>query len=784
MASADSSQDPTAHATPPPWRLGSLRSNLIALTVVAVVPVLGLATYLTVAQSRAQREAVERGLDDTTSALVTSVDRELSNSISTLKALAASRRLDAGDLPGFHEAARRVLESQAESGWLAVQLATPDGTPLLHTLIAPGATIPPDPHPPSIRATATAARPTISNLFTSPVTGQPAVGVRVPVIRGGVVRYVLTANVSARAMAVALASQHDVADRIVVLYDRGNTIIYRTVHPELLIGTPVTPTLAEESARRESGVIDDVNREGTPVRTVFQHSRLAGWGVAVGVPRRVLYAEQRHSLWTILAAGVGVVAISALLVLVIERRVRRPIVALTAAVQSVGRGEPPGSVVSGPREVSEAFSALERASALLSKRHAAEAAARADAEASNRAKDQFLAVLSHELRTPLNAVYGWARMLKVGQLDAAGSARALEAIERNANAQVQLIDDLLDVSRMISGKMRLEVRAVDPAAVVEEALDAVRPAAAAKDIRLHTVLDPHAKPIMGDPARLQQVVWNLLMNAVKFTSTSGRIQVGLQRVESHVEIVVSDTGQGIPAVVLPYIFDRFRQADSSSARTNTGLGLGLAIVKHLVELHGGTVVARSEGKGRGATFIVSLPLALADVTEPMRLALADVTESTRRVRGTVSPLDAIGDGARLDGLRVLVVDDKPDALDLSSAILSAAGAVVKTCLSASEGLGVLRQWRPDVLVSDIEMPGEDGYAFIRKVRALDPEHGGTTPAVALSAYGRTQDRMLSLTAGYSTHVPKPVDPGEFTTIVASVAGRSPQPDAPPDGPVM
>ncbi|HEY7648797.1 MAG TPA: ATP-binding protein, partial [Methylomirabilota bacterium] len=274
------------------------------------------------------------------------------------------------------------------------------------------------------------------------------------------------------------------------------------------------------------------------------------------------------------------------------------------------------------------------------------------------------------------------------------------------------------------------------------------------------VLDPRAGPITGDPDRLQQVVWNLLMNAVKFTPKGGRVQVHLQRVNSHVEIVVSDTGEGIPTAVLPFVFDRFRQGDSSSTRAHSGLGLGLALVKHLVELHGGSVVAQSPGPGQGATFIVKLPL-----------TIAEIAPTERRVHPTAPSDEPSSVAGRLDGTRVLVVDDDRDALDLASMILTRAGAEVQLCRSAAEAVGLLGQWRPDVLVSDIEMPIEDGYALIRKVRSLSPEHGGRTPAVALTAYGRMQDRVQSLTAGYNMHVAKPVDPGELIAIIASLAGR-------------
>jgi CheY-like chemotaxis protein len=399
---------------------------------------------------------------------------------------------------------------------------------------------------------------------------------------------------------------------------------------------------------------------------------------------------------------------------------------------------------------------------------AAETRARGEAEAANRAKDEFLAVLSHELRTPLNAVYGWARMLRAGQIPADATERGLDAIVRNANAQVQLIDDLLDISRVITGKMRLDVRPVDLRTVIDAALDSVRPAADAKELRVQTVLDPRAGPITGDPDRLQQVVWNLLMNAVKFTPKGGRVQIHLQRVNSHVEIVVSDTGRGMSADVLPFIFDRFRQADSSSTRTHAGLGLGLALVKHFVELHGGAVTAHSPGEGMGATFVVTLPVAIAEIP----------AGPVPREHPTATSLGLSTAAARLDGLRVLVVDDDRDAVDLASAILTQAGAVVKACASVSEAFQAFQDWRPDVLVSDIEMPGEDGYALIRRIRALEGERQGRMPAVALTAYGRMQDRMQALTAGFNMHVPKPVDPGELTTIIASVAARPLHPSGP------
>jgi signal transduction histidine kinase len=391
--------------------------------------------------------------------------------------------------------------------------------------------------------------------------------------------------------------------------------------------------------------------------------------------------------------------------------------------------------------------------------------ARAEAEAASRSKDEFLAVLSHELRTPLNAVYGWARMMQSGQAEGEVAARALDVIMRNAHAQVRLIDDLLDVSRIITGKMRLDVRPVDLQAVVEAALDSVRPAAAAKDIRLEPALDPRAVGVMGDPNRLQQVVWNLLVNAVKFTPTGGRVQVHLARMPAHVEIIVSDTGQGIRPEVLPHVFERFRQADSTTTRAHAGLGIGLALVRHLVELHGGRVRAESPGEGQGARFIVTLPLGTA------REFMGEGATPGRASALVRSGPAASVPGPSLRGVRVLAVDDDRDSLELITAIVAGADGEIRTCASAAEGFRVFREWRPDILLSDIEMPDEDGYTFIRKVRGLDVSEAGKTPAVALTAYGRAEDRLRTLSAGYNMHLPKPVDPAELTTIIASLAGR-------------
>jgi PAS domain S-box-containing protein len=394
-------------------------------------------------------------------------------------------------------------------------------------------------------------------------------------------------------------------------------------------------------------------------------------------------------------------------------------------------------------------------------------AARAEADTANTVKDEFLATVSHELRTPLTSILGWSKLVASGNLDEQGSKRAIETIVRNARAQRQLIDDLLDISRIITGKLRLDMRPVELAPMIEAVIDGVRPAADARNIDLQTALDPLISPVSGDPDRIQQIIWNLLSNAIKFTPEGGRVQVWFERLESHVEITISDTGQGIASELLPHVFDRFRQSDSSSSRRHGGLGLGLSIVRQLVEMHGGTVTAESSGAGEGTVFKVIFPLISVD-HEP-----SDV-EKTRPMIAASTPTDR---EATLNDLRVLVVDDEPDTRELVAAVLTGRGAEVVSVGSAGKALEEMERQQFDVLVSDIGMPEMDGYALISKVRQLPVERGGNIPAAALTAYAGIEDRRLVLSAGYQMHIPKPVEPAELTSAVASLAERCAEPVA-------
>jgi signal transduction histidine kinase/CheY-like chemotaxis protein len=384
-----------------------------------------------------------------------------------------------------------------------------------------------------------------------------------------------------------------------------------------------------------------------------------------------------------------------------------------------------------------------------------------EVEAASHLKDEFLATVSHELRNPLAPILTWTQLLRSGTLDEAKTRRALEVIERNVNSQAQLIDDLVDVSRVVSGKFRLDVRPVDLVPVIKAAADAQTPASDAKQIRLQLVLDERAGLISGDSERLQQVMWNLISNSIKFTPKGGRVQVVLQRAESHVEISVSDSGVGIDSEFLPHVFEPFRQESGGPMRRHGGLGLGLSIVHHIVELHGGEITAFSDGPDHGSRFTIKFPL------------LATARETGERVQRHPIARDTLADIhlGRLEGTRVLVVDDEPSASEALQVLFNSCGAESRVAGSAPEALVLLEAWHPDVLVSDIAMPGEDGYSLMRKIRLRPAERGGDVAAVALTAYAKIEDRVTILAAGFQMYLSKPADPNELVAVVGSLAKR-------------
>jgi signal transduction histidine kinase/CheY-like chemotaxis protein len=497
--------------------------------------------------------------------------------------------------------------------------------------------------------------------------------------------------------------------------------------------------------------------EGRPIGTLVLRSDLAE-------------RAERFNTYALIVAVVSLAALGAALGVgrLAQRAVAQPILDLAQAshhiaeqgdfslrMETRGRDEV-GTLVAAFNRMLEG---LQHRDQELKRTHAELLHRIQEADEANRLKDEFLATLSHELRTPLNAILGWAQMLRTG-LDPATTTQALDSIARNALTQSRLVGDILDMQRIAAGKLRLNLQALDLAPVIRRAVDTVSPAARAKEIEIQQVLDHDAGPVLGDEDRLQQVMWNLLSNAVKFAPRGGRVRTGLARVDSHVEITVEDTGPGLDPAFIPFAFDRFRQADSSTTRRHGGLGLGLAIVRHLVELHGGSVAAENRSVGTGALFVIKLPR-----MSVRTLARGPGTETPHPGMDGELPMEA---APHLDGIRVLVVDDERDARELISASLSACGADVASAASAAEALEVLSRYPPHVLVSDIEMPGEDGYALLKRLRQLPRDRGGLTPAVALTAYAGAEDRMRALLAGFQVHLPKPVQPAELAAVVASL----------------
>jgi CheY-like chemotaxis protein len=400
---------------------------------------------------------------------------------------------------------------------------------------------------------------------------------------------------------------------------------------------------------------------------------------------------------------------------------------------------------------------------------AREKEARASAEIANRIKDDFLAILSHELRTPLNAIVGWTHLLKGGKLSESDRARGIDVIERNAAAQRAIIDELLDISRIVTGKLKLDPRPVELSGVIDGAIDAIRPTAEARNIQIFTAIERNAGLVMGEAVRLQQVIWNLLSNSVKFTPSSGRIDVELKAAGEKLKLTIRDTGEGIDAEFLPHMFERFRQADTSSKRVHGGLGLGLSIVSSLVTMHGGEVQAASDGKGKGATFTVTLPmLSLAD--------LEGIAEVSPEVSAQLLTLRRQQNGSELSpdllkGLRVLSVDDQQDTRELITLALARYGAEVKASDSASTALELIKDWKPHVVVSDIGLPGMDGYDFMRRLRELEPD-GERIPAIAVTGYAGAIDESKALDAGYEVHLSKPIELNKLVSVIAKISRRS------------
>jgi signal transduction histidine kinase len=749
-----------------------LRFHLVVLVLAAVLPILLITAVMGVVFWRQQSGAYDERHLERVRALALALDRELDGHARALLVLAQSLALQRVDVETFYSQAQHV--KRQHPAWTTLALVEPNGHQVLNLRRPLGTALPRIALDDAFVAAITASgRPTASPLTRGALSDEPMTYMIVPVYRFGRVSHLLVAALEPKVWLDLLSRHSTVPGATLTLLDQRGVIIARTLHHERWVGQLPSVGLQENVRKAPEMAARNVGLEGVSFYSAHTGVPFARWTLASGVPAAVVEQGLRRTAATLAAAAIVMLGVAVTVALLYGRRIAQPVGELARSVVRFGAGEPPIPINhAAVAEVAEVARAFDEAARRLSAREAMlrelateraellerEREARAEAEAANRTKDEFLAVLSNELRTPINAVFGWARMLRDKPVEPEALTRGLEVIERNAAAQVRLIEDLLDVSRIVTGKMRLDVQPVNVAISVEAALESVRHAAQAREIELEAELDHRAGVVSGDPDRLRQVVWNLLSNAIKFTPRAGRVHVRLAREGTRIVITVSDTGPGIAAELLPHVFERFRQGDSTSTRQQAGLGLGLALVKHIVELHGGDVRA-DNGESGGARVTVDLPMSLAprpDTAMPV---------------GGDGPSPGAGADS-LSGIRVLLVDDDRDTVELFTRVLSAHGAEIQSATSAPDALGLMARWRPDVLISDVEMPGEDGYALIERVRALGTDAGGDVPAVAVTAYGRVEDRVRLLAAGYTMHVAKPVEPAELVTVLA-VPGRRP-----------
>lgn len=696
--------------------------------------------------------------------LAAAVDREVDSTARTLQAISTSEYLDQGDLKAFYSEAQRAAQTQPT--WLTVILLKPDGQQLINTKQPFGRPLPSVNEPASLQRVVKTQRLTVGDLAPGRQNQNLAFPIRVPVVRNGQLRYVLTAVITPKALASVVEAQSPIdGEWTRTIVDGQGVVVARTRNPERFVGKRGTPSFLKRIRETTEGVYRDKTLEGVKVYVAFRQLNDLRWTAAVTVPVHVIQGPTLQAMGFVVGAGLAVLVMSGLGAVILARRISRSIASVTAAATALARGESPHIMPSSIQEVDRLGVALAESADLLLQRqrqrdeHLAQAeAARSEAESANRLKDEFLITVSHELRTPLNAILGWATLLRAGQLGPDKANHALETIERNAKAQARMVDDLLDTSRIITGKLRFEKQAVDLASVILDAIESVRHTAEAKDIHLDVQLTDTGW-VLGDQNRMQQIVWNLLLNAIKFTPRGGQVKVSLRPIEQadepQAEIQVRDTGVGIRPEFLPHVFDRFRQSDGSTTREFGGLGLGLAIVRHLTELQGGSVWAESAGEGHGATFTVRLPL----LNDPAKTGKA--ANPTTRVMPTAAPLT---------GIRVLLVEDEADTRDLMAFILEEAGAIVTSTPSAMEALEILPQAPADILVSDIGMPEMDGYKLIQQIRAL-PGKSGQLPAIALTAYAGDVNQQQALAAGFQSHLAKPIEPEALVQAIVHLLKR-------------
>jgi signal transduction histidine kinase/CheY-like chemotaxis protein len=729
-----------------PARIG-LRWVVVALTLSIVAPLGALSAVSLQRAWQRQLANVDRQNVATARAISVAIDAEVETTTTALEVLGTLHALDAPDVSAFDNLARRLIVRQRD--WSAIILA--DSTNRVIAAFPDGdADVSNSPAGGWAHTVITTGQQLVSNLFTLPDVPGYFVMIAVPVKRDGRARLALGARVRSDSFGAILRAQQAPPNGVVALIDSAHRVIARTVQESAYVGTPVTAAFILASSRSSEGSWQGMGRDGVPSYSAFSRSSRTGLEVALGLPQEEVDGPVRRLLYLLAGVWLLMLAAGAGVGLLFGQVVVRAMRSASHAAMALARGEPVVPARSRIAEIDDLGTGLRQAALMLEARNR-------ERDEAGRLKDEFLMTISHELRTPLTAIYGWSRMLAAGQLREGQRERALVAIERNAKALGQIVNDLLDVSRVVAGKLRLDVQPVAVPDVVAAAIDAIRPAAIAKNISVATTVAPGELAVSGDAGRLQQVVWNLLSNAVRFTPAGGRIDIDIARAAEHISISVRDTGTGVAPDFLPHVFERFRQGGAGTTRAHGGLGLGLAIVRHLVELHGGTVRVENNSPEPGATFQVVLPARPPVHVEPPDTRTR-FPESTGRVP------------ARLDGMEILVVDDDLNARELLVAVLESAGAEVRAAASAEDALMLLDTWAPDVLLSDIEMPGEDGYTLMRKVRALTGPRSRLT-AVAVTAHARKDDRAKALDAGFQWHLAKPVEPGELVSVILTLTSR-------------
>ena len=710
-----------------------LRSHLLWLTLAILLPMVIFGVSATTLIARRERAVFQRGAQERTLAVRTALDIELAGHLTSLRALASSETLAMGDLRAFYDEAARILTSQPN--WRGISLTLPSGHHVFQTTESFGADVPPIRDRPSFERVLRTGQPATGNLV---LDGEDyRIPVRLPVLRNGQARYVLSVMIDPQTVLSLLSSQRLPPDWVGVVVDGNGRIVARTLDHVERLGQPASDSLRTALDRGTEGWFQGSTIEGTSVYTPFNRSPFSGWTVALGIPTAVVDSAATRAVWQLALGTLLAIAIALLLAIALGRRISTPIVSLASAATALGRGtpivpSPPGGI----REVDDVRHALVQASNAIREREDALLAA-------DRAKDEFLAMLGHELRNPLGALASASALLKLRPAHQVGADSAVSTIDRQVQHMTHLVDDLLDVSRATSGKIQLSRQPRDLAEIVTAAL---RIAASAGRLAGHDVrVDVSPVWVEADETRTQQIVSNLVDNAVKFTAPGGRIAVRVFPRNGEAVLQVEDTGAGLPAALLPRIFDLFMQGERSLDRSSGGLGIGLTLVKRLTELHGGRVTAASEGRGRGSVFTVVLPAIDAPHVASPGL--------------TVRPPSG-------DGCRVLLIEDHDDAREMMRTALAHYGYTVVDAPDGPSGIQSATETDPDVVVIDLGLPKLDGYEVARQLRAM-PERQ-TTILIALTGYGQPEARQRALDAGFNEHVTKPVMPDRLAQIIASI----------------